>query len=116
MPAIAQAAERSRSRMEAAITGAMTKTEADYRPASSSERCGKCDHGHFQPGEGEHGRCEIVAGPIDEAMTCDYFTRQRMPERHGVSTASQLPDALPAEDQRHEASSEVDEARAGHNA
>lgn len=89
-----RAADRGRSRMAIAFNPPdaqkESKTDADYHPASSTARCGKCAWGQFAPGE-NRGTCQIVAGEIREQDTCNHYSLDRRNERqHGKEVAAEM--------------------------
>ena len=110
---LAQASDRARSRLEAAIEGTTDKATAGYQPATTSERCGRCINFTGRPGEPE-GTCSIVAGRINQGDTCEYFSRRRE-ERHPVANIAQLSEPARADEEAtgREAASATDVDSAG---
>ncbi len=118
MPAegLARAADRARSRMDIEWEqreGTRPKSAVDYRPASSSERCGKCEYSRFGAGQ-NMGSCVIVAGRIAEGDVCDHFSPAFHAETHGVSMAAQLPEPVDRDAGPRDTASSVDDAPTGH--
>ncbi len=112
---IARAADRARSKMDIAWEqreGTHTKSSVDYRPASDSERCGKCEYSKFEPGA-VFGRCTIVAGEIADFDTCDEWAPQYHSERHGVSMAAQMPQPVDRDAGPSDTAGSVDTAPMG---
>lgn len=52
----------------------VSKRAVNYREASGKQRCGNC--GMFHPDPPHPGRCDLVLGDIEAAMTCDEWIKK----------------------------------------
>ncbi len=86
-----KAAENANSRIISMLSDdqKQPKLTVDYQPAHTSDRCGRCINGMFEPGKAT-GTCRVVAGDIAEGDWCEEFWHRPNLSRHAIGEAADL--------------------------